>query len=60
MSTSMLSLGSPDCGSMGVSVRGGDRVVVETLVLRVGEASDTVDVRADAPLLQSTTGERII
>ena len=42
----------------GVTVSGGDRVVVETLVLQVGGASETVDVRAEAPILQSATGER--
>ena len=42
----------------GVKVSGGDRVAVETLTLQVGGASETVNVQAEAPVIQSTTGER--
>ena len=41
----------------GVSVSGSDRVVVEPLVLQVGGTQETVNVRADAPLLQAARPE---
>jgi hypothetical protein len=42
----------------GVSVSGGDRVVIGTLVLDVGGTSEVVDVTAEAPLIQAQSGER--
>lgn len=42
----------------GVVVSGGDRVSVGTLSLEVGGTSETVDVKAEAPLIQSQSGER--
>ena len=42
----------------GVSVSGGDRVAVGGLVIEVGGASETVDVTAEAPLIQASSGER--
>ncbi len=42
----------------GVRVSGGDRVVVDPLVLQVRGASEAVTVDAAAPLIQSDTGER--
>jgi len=42
----------------GISVSGGDRVAVGVLVVEVGGASETVDVTAEAPLIQASSGER--
>ena len=42
----------------GVTVSGGDRVSVGTLVLEVGGTTETVDVTAEAPLIQAQSGER--
>ena len=42
----------------GVKVSGGDRVSVETLVLQVGGATETVTVQAEAPVIQAATGDR--
>jgi hypothetical protein len=42
----------------GVSVSGGDRVAVGSLVIEVGGATETVDVTAEAPLIQASSGER--
>jgi hypothetical protein len=42
----------------GVKVSGGDRVAVETLVLQVGGATENVTVQAEAPVIQSATGDR--
>jgi hypothetical protein len=42
----------------GVVVSGGDRVAVGTLELEVGGTQETVDVKAEAPLLQMASGER--
>ena len=42
----------------GVVVSPGDRVTVGALTLTVGSASETVTVTAEAPLIQSQSGER--
>ena len=42
----------------GVAVSGGDRVAVGALVIEVGGATETVDVTAEAPLIQASSGER--
>jgi Carboxypeptidase regulatory-like domain len=42
----------------GVLVTSGDRVGVGTLTLQVGDLKETVEVSAEAPLLQTQTGER--
>ena len=42
----------------GVPVSGGERVAVGILVIEPGGASETVDVTAEAPLIQSESGER--
>jgi hypothetical protein len=42
----------------GISVSGGDRVAVPALTLEVGGASETVNVTAEAALVQSQSGER--
>jgi hypothetical protein len=42
----------------GVAVSGGDRVVVGTLTLEVGGTTETVDVTAEAPIIQAQSGER--
>ena len=42
----------------GISVSPGTRVALGTLVLDVGGTTEVVDVRGEAPLIQSTTGER--
>ncbi len=42
----------------GVKVSGGDRVVVEALVLQVGGTTESVTVTAESPMLQAATGER--
>jgi hypothetical protein len=42
----------------GVAVSGGDRVAVPTLTLEVGGASETVNVTAEAALVQASSGER--
>jgi hypothetical protein len=42
----------------GVPVSGGDRVAVGILVIEPGGASETVDVTAEAPLIQASSGER--
>ncbi len=42
----------------GVVVTGGDRVAVGSLVLEVGETTESVDVTAEAPMIQAQSGER--
>jgi hypothetical protein len=42
----------------GVPVSGGERVAVGILVIEPGGASETVDVTAEAPLIQAESGER--
>jgi hypothetical protein len=42
----------------GVAVSGGDRVAVPALTLEVGGATETVNVSAEAALVQSSSGER--
>src|SRR5262245_44022854 len=42
----------------GVSVSGGDRVAVGSLVLDVGGTAETVNVTAESPLVQASSGER--
>jgi hypothetical protein len=42
----------------GVTVSGGDRVVVPALVIEPGGASETIEVTAEAPLIQAASGER--
>ena len=42
----------------GIPVSGGDRVSVPALTLEIGGASETVNVSAEAPLIQSQSGER--
>jgi hypothetical protein len=42
----------------GVPVSAGDRVAVGTLALEVGGASETVNVRGEAPVIQANSGER--
>ena len=42
----------------GLSVGGGERVSIGTMTLQVGGASETVTVTAEAPLIQSQSGER--
>ncbi len=42
----------------GVVVTGGDRVAVGSLVLQVGETTESVDVTAEAPMIQAQSGER--
>ncbi len=42
----------------GVQVSGGDRVAVGTQVIEVGGAAETVNVTAEAALVQSQSGER--
>jgi hypothetical protein len=42
----------------GVTVSGGDRVVVPALVIEPGGASETIEVTAEAPLIQAQSGER--
>jgi len=42
----------------GVLVSGGDRIAVGSLALQVGSAAETVTVTAEAPLVQSQSGER--
>jgi hypothetical protein len=42
----------------GVPVSAGDRVAVGTLTMEVGGASETVDVRGEAPVIQANSGER--
>jgi hypothetical protein len=42
----------------GITASPGDRVVVGTLALEVGARNETVTVSAEAPLIQSQTGER--
>ena len=41
-----------------IAVSGGDRVAVPALTLEVGGAAETVNVSAEAPLVQSQSGER--
>ena len=41
-----------------VQVSGADRVVVNTLTLEVGGASETVNVSAESPMIQAQSGER--
>src|SRR5215472_3966317 len=42
----------------GIPVSGGDRVSVPAIALEVGGKTETVMVTADAPLIQSQSGER--
>jgi hypothetical protein len=42
----------------GVKVSGGDRVAVETLVLQIGQQTESVVVQAEAPVIQAASGER--
>jgi hypothetical protein len=42
----------------GVAVSGGDRVTVPALTIEPGGASETIEVTAEAPLIQSQSGER--
>jgi hypothetical protein len=42
----------------GVTVSGGDRVVVPALTIEPGGASETIEVTAEAPLIQAQSGER--
>jgi hypothetical protein len=42
----------------GIAVSGGDRLPLGPIGLQAGEATDTVDVTAEAPRLQSESGER--
>ncbi len=42
----------------GISVSPGTRVALGNLTLEVGGTTEVVDVRGEAPLIQSTTGER--
>src|SRR5690606_8681652 len=42
----------------GVPVSGGDRVTVPTLVIEPGGAQETIEVTAEAPLIQAQSGER--
>ncbi|ODS57750.1 MAG: hypothetical protein ABS36_04695 [Acidobacteria bacterium SCN 69-37] len=41
-----------------VAVSGGDRVVVPALIIEPGGASETIEVTAEAPLIQAQSGER--
>ena len=41
-----------------IAVSGGDRVAIPALTLEVGGAAETVNVSAEAPLVQSQSGER--
>ena len=42
----------------GVALSAGDRVAIPPLSIQVGGTSETVDVRAESPLIQSQSGER--
>jgi hypothetical protein len=42
----------------GVAVSGGDRVSVPALTIEPGGASETIEVTAEAPLIQAQSGER--
>jgi len=42
----------------GVTVSPGDRVVVPAVVLELGELKEVVEVRAESPLVQASSGER--
>jgi hypothetical protein len=42
----------------GVAVSGGDRVTVPVLTIAPGGASETIEVSAEAPLIQAQSGER--
>ena len=42
----------------GIAVSPGARVAVGTLTLEVGGATETVDVKGEAPQVQSSSGER--
>ena len=42
----------------GVAVSGGDRIVVPVLAIEPGGASETIEVTAEAPLIQAQSGER--
>ena len=42
----------------GVAVSGGDRVAAGALMIEIGGATETVDVTAEAPLIQASSGER--
>ena len=42
----------------GVAVSGGDRVTLPPLVIAPGGASETIEVTAEAPLIQAQSGER--
>src|SRR5262245_2554151 len=42
----------------GIRVNPGSRAAVGTLTIEVGGASETVDVKGEAPVIQATSGER--
>jgi hypothetical protein len=42
----------------GIAVSGGERVVVPALVIEPGGAAETIEVTAEAPLIQAQSGER--
>ena len=42
----------------GITVSGGDRVVVPQLVIEPGGAEETIEVSAEVPLIQAQSGER--
>ena len=42
----------------GIVVSPGDRVLVQTLTLEVGSLNETVNVAAETPVIQASTGER--
>jgi hypothetical protein len=42
----------------GVSVNAGTRTTLGTLVLEVGGVQDAIEVKAEAPLIQATSGDR--
>ena len=42
----------------GVAVSGGDRVTVPAVTIEPGGASETIEVTAEAPLIQAQSGER--
>jgi hypothetical protein len=43
---------------LGVPVSAGDRVAIGTVTIEVGGASETVNVRGEAPVIQANSGER--
>src|SRR4029079_18368916 len=42
----------------GLAVSPGDRIVVPAMVLEIGQLQEVVQVKAEAPLVQSSSGER--